>query len=107
MKKIKRCTICDDPEGIWTIEATGFGGTTTNVFYMCKACDRSMRRILGDRIHASSAIWVLKRMLSTRIKKLKREVEYHKKDVEALTKLCNRYALEKNNGENGPQGETP
>lgn len=90
---MKRCSICNNPEGTWTYEDSGFGGTRTAVFYLCKACDKSRHRALASGTHVPSALWVIKRMHSTRVKQLKFEIEHQKRSVESLRRLCQSYVM--------------
>jgi hypothetical protein len=87
---MKRCSICNDPEGVWTLDERGFGGNSTAVMYLCQACNKSARRALEGGVHVNNAVWLLKRLRSTQVKELKQDIERHKRDIEALTQLCQR-----------------
>jgi hypothetical protein len=92
---MKPCTICEDPNGSWTIEESGFGGSVTMVIRLCEACHRSKKRASAkDDGTLARIMWAINRTRRMWVNKYKEDMERKEREIEALTRLCNRQVKE-------------
>lgn len=87
---MKICHICLSQDNIWTLDGSNMYATTDTVMYLCDVCHSIMRKQFKTGIHVPTALWVLKRVKKTRMIKHKADLEHKDRDIEELTKLCQR-----------------